>query len=249
MFRGLWRLTWLEIKIFAREPLGFAGTILIPVLVFIIAGRVIGRARVSAPAPGTGMLNVALPVFASTLIALSAVMSLVTIIAIYREGGILKRLRATPLRPATILTAHVLVKLLFTAVTLALLLLAGRRYYPPAADAPVFSFALALVLSTWSILSMGFLIASLAPTARFAQPLAAAILYPMVGLSGLFVPVSALPGPLQIVARAEPVTYAVSLLQGIWTGEGWWVHLGDVAGLAVLFAVCVALSSKLFRWE
>ena len=40
-----------------------------------------------------------LPVFASLLIALSAVLSLVTIIAIYREGGILKRLRATPLRP------------------------------------------------------------------------------------------------------------------------------------------------------
>ena len=25
--RGLWNLTWLEIKIFAREPLGFIGTI------------------------------------------------------------------------------------------------------------------------------------------------------------------------------------------------------------------------------
>ena len=64
------------------------------------------------------------------LIALSAVLSLVTIIAIYREGGILKRLRATPLRPHTILTAHVLVKLLFTAVTLALLLLAGPALLP-----------------------------------------------------------------------------------------------------------------------
>ncbi len=52
------------------------------------------------------------------LIAISAVLSLVTIIAIYREGGILKRLRATPLRPLTILSAHVLVKLLFTATTL-----------------------------------------------------------------------------------------------------------------------------------
>ena len=249
MFRGLWRLTWLEIKIFAREPLGFAGSILIPVLVFIIAGRFAGAAGGRGAFSATGYLNVALPVFASTLIALSAVMSLVTIIAIYREGGILKRLRATPLRPATILTAHVLVKLLFTAVTLGLLLLAGRRYYPPATGAPLFNFALALVLSTWSILSMGFLIASLAPTARFAQPLAAAILYPMIGLSGLFVPVSVLPGALQIVARAQPVTYAVSLLQGIWTGEGWWVHRGDVAGLLVLFTVCVALSSKLFRWE
>jgi ABC-2 type transport system permease protein len=27
MFRGLWRLTWLEIKIFVREPLGLIGTV------------------------------------------------------------------------------------------------------------------------------------------------------------------------------------------------------------------------------
>ena len=61
---------------------------------------------------------------------MSAVLSLVAIIAIYREGGILKRLRATPLRPHTILPAHVLVKLLSTAVTLAMMILAGRRFYP-----------------------------------------------------------------------------------------------------------------------
>ena len=81
-------------------------------------------------------MQVDLPVFGALLIALSAVLSLVTIISIYREGGILKRLRATPLRPHTILTAHVLVKLLFTAVTLALMMLAGRRYYPVDADVP-----------------------------------------------------------------------------------------------------------------
>ena len=68
------------------------------------------------------------------LIAISAVLSLVTIISIYREGGILKRLRATPLRPQTILSAHVLVKLLLTAVDAAAdgagrqALLSGERW-------------------------------------------------------------------------------------------------------------------------
>ena len=56
-----------------------------------------------------------IPTLVSILITISAVLSLVTIISIYREGGILKRLRATPLRPWTILTAHVLVKLALTA--------------------------------------------------------------------------------------------------------------------------------------
>ena len=49
--------------------------------------------------------------------------------AIYREGGILKRLRATPLSPTVILSAHVLVKLIFTILTLAIMLWAGRHFY------------------------------------------------------------------------------------------------------------------------
>src|SRR5205807_2150482 len=110
------------------------------------------------------------------LIATSTVLSLVAIIAIYREGGILRRLRATPLRPYTILTAHVLVKLLFTAATFAAMLVAGRRYYPLDAGVPLASFTLSLLFSTVSILSLGFLIASIVPTARFAQPIGTLIL-------------------------------------------------------------------------
>ena len=186
---------------------------------------------------------------AAVLVALSGVLSLVTIISIYREGGILKRLRATPLRPLTILTAHVLVKLALTVASLALLVLAGKRYYPSNIDVPIFGFAMALLISTWSILSIGFLIASIVPTARFAQPIGAAILYPMLGICGLFVPLQSLPPALRAVSRVVPLTYAVSLLQGIWKGEAWSAHMGDVMALVAVFAICTALSARVFRWE
>jgi ABC-2 type transport system permease protein len=177
------------------------------------------------------------------------VLSLVTIISIYREGGILKRLRATPLRPQTILSAHVIVKLLLTAATLSLMLLAGKRYFPPGAHIPWFSFTIALLISTWSILSVGFLIASIVPTARFAQPIGAIILYPMVGFSGLFVPIADLPPVLRAIARVLPLTYAVRLLEGIWNGDVWLAHLTDVAALTGLFILFTAISAKVFRWE
>jgi ABC-2 type transport system permease protein len=183
------------------------------------------------------------------LIAISAVLSLITIISIYREGGILKRLRATPLRPQTILSAHVIVKLLLTAATLALMFLAGKRYFPPDAHVPWFSFTIALLISTWSILSIGFLIASIVPTARFAQPIGAVFLYPMIAISGLFVHVSDMPPVLRAVARVLPLTYAVRLLEGIWNGDGWLVHLSDVAAPTLLFVVFTAISAKVFRWE
>ena len=249
MFRGLWKLTWLEIKIFMREPLGAFGSILFPVLVFVVAGRMLGGRVTPSSIPVATFVRVGLPVLASVLISLSGVLSLVTIIAIYREGGILKRLRATPLRPQTILTAHVLVKLALTLVTLALMVLAGKRYYPINVSVPIFGFAIALLISTWSILSIGFLIASIVPTARFAQPIGAAILYPMIALCGLFVPLESLPPALHAAARLLPLTYSVSLLEGIWKGERWSAHIGDIAALVVIFVICTALSAKVFRWE
>src|SRR4029450_7845070 len=113
----------------------------------------------------------------------------------------------------------------------------------------VFPFTLALLLATWSTLSIGFVIASVVRTARFAQPAGALIFYPMGGLSGpffprsalspgvaagggvvrsgLFFPVSALSPGLRAVARLMPLTYVVSLLTGILKGEPWSAHLLD----------------------
>jgi hypothetical protein len=41
----------------------------------------------------------------------------------------------------------------------------------------------------------------------------------------------------------------VSLLRGIMTGEGWMAHLADAGALVLVFAVAVAISSRVFRWE
>jgi ABC-2 type transport system permease protein len=247
--RGLLQLTWLETKVFLREPLGAIGSVVIPVVMYVVLGRMLGPRVSEASRPSSELLSIDVPVFAALLILLSAIVSLTTIVAIYREGGILKRLRATPLRPTTILTAHVLVKLLFTAVTLFLMVLAGRRYFSAAAHIPVLNFTAALLVATLSTLSIGFLIASVIPTARFAQPAAAAFLYPMVALSGLFFPIASLPPAVQAVARVLPFRFAVSLLEGMLRGDGWRAHGGDVLALAAVFAVCTGVSARVFLWE
>ncbi|MCZ6726585.1 MAG: ABC transporter permease [Acidobacteria bacterium] len=248
MLRSLLKLTWVEIKIFVREPMGVLGTVGIPVLIFLALGKTLGGAPEDASELPT-FLGPQLPVFAAVFIAVGSVLSLVAIISIYREGGILKRLRATPLRPQIILSAHVLVKLLFTTVTIALLLLAGRRFFPVAPEASLFSLGLALLFTTVSILAIGFVIASVVPTARFAQPIGSAILYPMLALSGVLVSAEGLPAGWRVVANLLPLTHAVSLLQGIWTGAGWGDHLIEVAALILNFVICIALSAKIFRWE
>ena len=249
MPRGLWRLMWLETKIFVREPMGVLGTVGVPVLIFAVLARMVARRGEDVSRDVPRFIAGDLPILGAMFIIATTVLSLVTIIAIYREGGILKRLRATPLRPPTILTAHVLVKLLFTAITLALMILVGRRYNVGADQVPIVPFGLAMLFSTTAIVSLGFLIASLVPTARFAQPVGTVIIYPLIGMSGLFFPVEALPAAMQVFARSMPFTYAASLLRGIWHGESWSSHVGDVAVLTLMFVVFTAVSARVFRWE
>ena len=247
MLKGLFKLSWIETKIFLREPLGVIGTLGLPLVVFILFGRAVVSGSGGSAAMDDAPFNVA--ILAALLIAFGAVQSLTAIIAIYREGGILKRLRATPLSPVAILGAHVIVKLVLTAATLGLLVLAGRRIVPGGLPADLLSFAAAVLLSTLSILSMGFVLASVVPTARFAQPLGAALLYGMLALSGLFFPIELLPPALRGVAYLLPTTHAVSLMQGLWDGAGWAAQWRSIVALLLVFGACIGLSARWFRWE
>ena len=247
MLNGLLKLSWIETKIFVREPLGVVGTLGVPVVIFVLFGRAMreraGNAATAAQLP----FNVT--ILAALLIALSAVQSLIAIMAIYREGGILKRLRATPLSPVTILGAHVLVKLVFTALSLVLLNLVGRRILPGVLPPNVASFSAAVLFSTLCILSLGFVLASVVPTARFAQPLGAVVFYPMLAVSGLFFPLERLPGAVRAFAYLLPTTHAVSLMQGVWSGAGWGAQWASIGALLLLFVVCMTLSTRWFRWD
>ena len=217
MLKGLLKLAWVETKIFMREPMGSVTTILFPIVLFVVLGRVfqnVSPGKTTTP----GWVTTTLPVLITLLITLNAVTSLTTILSIYREGGILKRLKATPLSPTTILTAHVLVKLGLTAINIIILILVGKKFFSIDLQGSIVSFSLAVFISSLSILSMGFVIASLVPTARFAQLITGFILYPLLTISGLFMPLDTLPSALQALSRLSPITNAVSLTTGMWQG-------------------------------
>jgi len=248
MFQGLWKLTWLELKIFLREPMGAVTSLLIPVVMFLGLGRGVQQANKES-FDASEWIATSLPVLVIMIIALNGVVSLVTIMSIYREGGILKRLKATPLRPYTILTAHVLVKLLLTSANILILIIAGKTFFAINWQGGIVGFVFAVILSTTSILSIGFIIASMVRTARFAQMVATMILYPLLGLSGLFVSIDEFPGVLRTLALLSPLTHAVRLTEGAWNGEPLGNYVVSIAMLVGTTIACVLLSSKVFRWE
>ena len=248
MLKGLWKLVWVELKIFMREPMGSVSTLIIPAVLFVVIGRSLQGARSEDFDPGR-WIDSRLPVMFTILIALNAVVSLTTIMSIYREGGILKRLKATPLQPVTILTAHVIVKLILTSASVGLLIVVGKSFFSVATPGSAVSVGVAVGIATVSILSLGFVIASIVPTARFAPLIAGTILYPQLGVSGLFVSVDSFPPALRILSDVSPLTHAVSLTRGMWEGEAWSGFGTELLALSVTFVVCVLVSSKVFRWE
>jgi hypothetical protein len=128
----------------------------------------------------------------------------------------------------------VLVKLSLTAVTLALMLLAGRTLLPVGIDVPAFSFAIALIITTVSILSLGFLIASIVPRRASRSPSAPSSCIRCSSCPGCSIPAQLLPAWLQHL----PLSYAVIAAAGHLEGRAWSMHMGDVAGLAAVFVIC-----------
>jgi ABC-2 type transport system permease protein len=96
---------------------------------------------------------------------------------------------------------------------------------------------------------MGFIVASMVTTARFAQLIGSAIFYPMLMISGMFVPLSSMPRTWAMLGSVLPMSHAVALLRGAWVGAGWITLMPHVVALSLTIAVCLGLTTRVFRWE
>lgn len=246
--RGLAKLTWVEIKLFLREPFAAFFTLVFPLMMLFLFGSIYGN----DPTPffgGFGSVDVSVPAYTALIIATSGLLSLTVIMASYRELGILRRLQATPLRPQAILSSQVVVIFLMTAAGMALLVLAGKLVYGLRFAGNPWSVSLAFVLSSLSFFALGFVLAGVTPTARSANIVALVLFYPMLFLTGATIPLEVLPETIRRYAQILPLTHVVTLLRGLWVGDAWGQHLTEVAVLTGILVVGVVVSAKTFRWE
>lgn len=246
--RGLWKLTWVETKLFLREPEAFFFTLIFPLMLLFVFGSIYGN-EPSRFFGGYGFVDVSVPAYTAMVIGTSGLLSLSTTMASYRERGVLRRLSATPLRPLAILTAQVLVLFLMTALGIALLIVAAKVVYGLRFSGNPFTVMGAFVLSSASFFALGFVLAGLMPTARTANTVAMVLYFPMLFLSGASIPWEGLPESIRRFARVLPMTHVVSLLRGLWVGDAWDAHLTEVVVLGGVLVVGVVVSGKTFRWD
>ena len=245
---ALVKYTWTEIKLYLREPMGAFFTLAFPLMMLFLFGSIYGN-QPSDIFNGYGSVDISVPAYTAMIIGTTGILGLSITMATYREKGILRRLRVTPLRPHVILISQVVVIFLMTTAGMLLLILAGKLVYNLRFDGNALSVALGFVLSSLSFFSLGFVLASVMPNARTAQVVGMVIFYPMLFLSGAGMPLEILPQGVRNISKFLPLTHVVTLLRGLWTGDAWSLHLTEVWVLLGLLAAGVLISAWTFRWE
>jgi ABC-2 type transport system permease protein len=246
--KNLIKMTWVEAKLFLREPIGAFFTLVFPLVMLFLFGTIYGN----KPSPyfnGYGTIDISVPAYTAMIIATTGLVGLVITMATYREKGVLRRLRTTPVSPLTVLSAQVIVLFLMTLLGMVLLIIAGKLVYNMRFEGNLISVLAGFVLSSLSFFALGFILSSLVPTARTAQVVGMVILYPMLFLSGAGFPRELLPETVRKISTFLPLTYVVNLLRGLWIGESWNLHLVNAGVLAAMLVAGLLISVKLFRWE
>ncbi len=246
--KSLLKMTWIEAKLFLREPVAAFFTLVFPLMMLFIFGTIYGN----QPAPETGVqgaIDSLIPAFTAMIIGITGLMSTTMTMATYRENGILRRLRTTPVSPLVVMAAQVIVVFTMTCLGMLLLVAAGRLVYHVQFGGNPVSLLAGFTLGSLSFFGIGFILAGTLPTARTAQVVAMVLMYPMLILSGAAWPRELMPATIQKVSAFVPLTYVVNLLRGLWNGDAWSQHTTNVIVLAAMLVIGILVSVRTFRWE
>ena len=245
---GLALFTWTQAKLYLREPIATFFTVFFAPLMLILFGLIYGN-EPSDLLGGRGSMDVTVPAYLGIIIVTVGLIGLPIQTSVNRELGILRRYRVTPLRPLTYIVADVTAYWAMAVVGAVLLVVVGKVAFDVRFEGSILSVLAGFTLCIGAFLALGFVLASISPTARVAQTIGMVVAYPMMFLSGATIPYELLPPTVQRIADVLPLTYVVRLMRGLWAGEPWSDLALEVVVLAGILVACGAVSARYFRWE
>jgi ABC-2 type transport system permease protein len=214
-------MTWVELKLFVREPLTVMFVLVLPLVVLYVLNGVFGDQPDPAVWQGMPPIDFYTSAYVALVAATAGVLSLPVHLAGYREQGVLRRFRASAVRPAALVGAHMTVTVLIATTGAVLLTTLSVVAYDAALPEDWVGVVAAYLLTAVSFAGLGALLGFLLPTARAAQGLGVLLFFVFMMLGGAGPPKEVLPTALARIADGVPVTHAGALIRGPWTGEGW----------------------------
>jgi ABC-2 type transport system permease protein len=246
--KSFWKLTVAECKLYFRFPIAAFFTLALLPMILLILGAIF----TNDPNPqfgGRGFLDWAVPGFIALVIAMSAIMSLPMTLTTYRERGILRRYRATPVSPAAVLGAQLVTQFAMTILGMLLLILIGKVFFNLRFAGNIASVVAAFTLGCLSFFSIGMVLAGVFPNTRTGTIVGNVLLQPMIYLCGVAFPKEVMSEGMQQAIRFNPLTHVATLLQGLWQGDAWSQHQTEVLVLGAIMVVAAVVAVRVFRWD
>ncbi len=240
------KMSWLELKLFLREPLTVLFALILPLLVLFVMGGVFGNEVDPEFYRGLGAMDYYVPAYVALVTASVGLISLPVHIAGNRELGVLKRYHASSMPTWIVVGSSVITTFVVAVVSSALLLVAAMLTYDIGAPDSIPRVLAAFTLSALMFASLGVLLGAVLPNARAAQSLGVLLWFVMLMLGGAGPPPEVLTGVMDTVGQMTPLRHAVRAMH-----DGW---LSLDAGLswriaALILVATTAVSLRFFKWE
>ncbi|MDQ2585363.1 ABC transporter permease [Saccharothrix yanglingensis] len=239
------KIVGIEWKLFLREPVMVAFAIAFPTVLLLVLGAI---PALRTPDPEFGDLRF-IDHYVGTLVVISfaflGLNKLPQTVATYREKGVLRRFSTTPVHPAKLLVAQVVVNVAAGAVSVVLLMAVCKLVFGIDLPHHPLGFLVTCLLGMLSLSALGLLVAAWAPNARAAGGWATVVFMLIMFFGGAYLPRMLLPDLLNTIGDHLPP--GVGALQASWLGAAPDpVHLGV---LALVTLVAGTVAAKSFRWE
>ena len=242
------QLTKTEGRLFLRDPIFlFFGLVFPGVLLLALGYLFPGFDEPSADLDGLTYTEAFAPMMIALGIATLGLVTLPPTLGTYRQFGILRRLRTTPVHPARLLSAQMTIQLVVAVIATALAVLVAMLAFDVRFPEQTLWFVISFILATTSIFSLGLLVGALARSTNAGAALGMAIYFPLLFLGGLWIPRAVMPGGLKTVSDFTPMGSAVASLSDSWFGSTPEpLHLLVMAAYALVVGF---LAVRVFRWE
>lgn len=248
----LLKLSWVELKLFIREPITMVFTFVLPILFLLIMGEVFGNTPETGDDGavawrGFGAMNVYTPSYIGLVMAAIGLFSIPVHLTSYRENGVLRRLHATSISIWALFGSQLIVSLVLITVCSIILVAMAFPIYDVMAPESLTLLIVAYAVSTITFAAIGIFLGSMLPTSRAAQGIGLLLFFLMLMLSGAGPPREVMTDPMVYVGDAMPLTHINLLLQDAWLGFGWnWSKFL----IAIAFSLgATAIAYRFFRWE
>lgn len=243
----LTRLTVTETKLFFREPFMAVFALAAAPILLLILGAIPAFRQPEAALGGLRVIDIYIPILVAVTISVLGITVLPQQLAAYREKGILRRLRTTPVQPGNMLIAQSVMCALISIVTIVLVLTIAYLIFDVELPHNVAGYVLASGHMILAIFAVGILVAALVPNAKSATAVGLVVFFPLLFFAGLWIPHAAMHPVLRAISDFTPSGAGAQALQDATAGA--WPQLLHVAVMLCWTIVAGWAAAKFFRWE